>query len=82
MKKVLMLLLLLSLVGCTKPGKTTKLLESQGYTNIQITGYHWTGCSDETKFHTGFKATGKNGIIMTGYTCDGLFFTGMSIHYD
>ena len=39
------LVLSVSLVGCTYADNATKVLSSSGFTNIEITGYNWFGCS-------------------------------------
>ncbi len=52
---------------------TTKVLESQGYTAIEIKGYGWFACSEGDIFSTGFKATNSNNNIVEGTACRGLF---------
>lgn len=67
--KLLPLLAILLFVGClTDPEGTTELLESKGYTNIQITGYKPFSCW-KSEIATGFIATDLNGDIDTGCVC-------------
>lgn len=70
--KLLSLLALLLLVSCTDPKGTTELLESKGYTNIQITGYKPFSCW-KNEIATGFIATNKDNEIDTGCVCSNFF---------
>ena len=45
---------------------TVKLLESQGYTDIQITGWDWIAADDLWRPSTGFTATTPTGIRCSG----------------
>lgn len=74
----LLLLLALLLVSCTDPEGTTELLESKGYTNIQITGYKPFSCW-KNEIATGFIATNKDNEIDTGCVCEN-FITGKRIN--
>lgn len=86
---ILALSILLS--GCgflgidTDPKGATKALEQAGYSDITITGYHWSGCSKDNHYHTGFKAKGPTGVPADGVVCKnfGIFFSQpSSIHLD
>lgn len=59
------------LVSCTQPHRAIKLLNEEGYKNIKITGYRWSGCSQNDSFHTEFEAT-RNGYEVTGVVCSGI----------
>ena len=80
MKKLLIIAAIL-LSGCTQVDRSTEVLGSAGYTNIQITGYAVFGCDEKDSFHTGFKATGVNGKPVEGVVCSGLF-KGATIRLD
>ena len=67
------MLILSMLLACTKPKHAITVLEGQGYSDIKITGYRWTGCSEDDKYQTGFRAKGKDGKYLTGVVCEGLF---------
>ncbi len=82
MKKLLILTLVLALTACTQPDQSKRLLESQGMTNVEITGYNFFGCSEDDSFHTGFKAISVNGTEIKGTVCSGMFFKGATIRYD
>lgn len=73
----------LLLLGCdafTEPEVATKLLESQGYTHIQITGYKALSCGDDT-FATGFTAVNPMGHEVSGVVCAG-FNKDSTIRFD
>jgi hypothetical protein len=73
--------LALALAGCTDQNAADRALTGAGYSNIQITGYRWTGCSDSDDFATGFKASGPTGKQVYGVVCSGLF-KGATIRMD
>ena len=47
-----------------------RVLQSDGYTNIELTGYKWFTCGHDDTFSNGFKAV-KNGQTITGCVCSG-----------
>lgn len=73
MKNVLMLILIGLLSACTAPETATRVLESNGYKNISITGYSWFSCGEDDTFSTGFEAVGPTGNSVKGTVCSGLF---------
>ena len=85
MKKIILLLAALLLIvmmcGCTKPGKATEILTSQGYTNIEITGYDWFECSEDDLYQTGFIANAPNGTPVEGVVCGGML-KGNTVRFD
>lgn len=80
MMRVIGLLLVVFMVGCTQPDRAVDLLESQGYENINITGYDVWGCSQDDTYHTGFTAT-MNGRQVAGTVCAGFLFKGATIRF-
>lgn len=72
MKKILLLISLLFLVGCTNEGKSRRALENHGFTEIVFTGYSWFECSEEDTFSTGFVATNQNSETVQGTVCCGV----------
>lgn len=73
MKKIILLLVVFALVGCTDEKTAKKALEGAGYSDIQYTGYSWFSCAREDVFSTGFRAKGPSGIFVEGSVCSGLF---------
>lgn len=73
MKRVLFVVLLLCLTGCTRPDHAKQILAAQGYTHIEITGYRLWACDDSDTFSTGFKAINSNGYQVAGVVCEGIF---------
>ena len=82
MKKLIFALVVALVAGCTAPKKATRLLESQGYTDVEITGYKFWGCSEDDRFHTGFRAKGVTGREVSGVVCSGLIFKGATVRFD
>lgn len=82
MKKLIVIaLVLLACTACTKTDETERVLHSQGFTDVDITGYRFFGCSDRDYFHTGFTATSPNGNCTEGVVCSGIF-KGATIRFD
>ena len=69
--KKLSILAVLSLIGCTAPVHTKKLLQDEGYTDIKITGYELWACGHDEMASTGFEAKNLNGKVVRGVVCDG-----------
>jgi len=76
--------LLMALWGpkaCVQEDKATQLLESQGYTEIKITGWRPFMASDSDSFSTGFEAKSPKGEYVTGAVTAGLF-KGSTVRFD
>lgn len=83
MKHIAFLLVIaVGLAACTKPNSAQALLESQGYTDVRITGYNWFSCSDDDSYRTGFEAKSPTGKPISGTVCAGLFYKGATIRFD
>ena len=67
------------LVGCSKPEEARKVLKSQGYSDIKITGYKVFGCADGDTWSTGFIAKSVVGIETKGIVCRGLWLKASTI---
>lgn len=82
MKKLILLALAtFALASCTDADEAKRVLEAQGFKNIEITGYNFFGCSKDDTFHTGFIAIGQNGQAVEGTVCSGLIFKGSTIRF-
>ena len=82
MKKLLLASLVVSLLtACTNPQKAEKVLTSQGYKDIKITGYNFAACSKDDWYHTGFTAISPNGSLVEGTVCEGLLFKGSTVRF-
>lgn len=68
----------LLLSACSDPDNARRVVEDHGFTNIEITGYRWTGCSDKDTWHTGFRATSPAGRRVTGVVCSSGLIWGKS----
>ena len=79
---VFAILAALAMVSCTNGNGAKRLLESQGYEHVTITGYRWFGCGEGDWYHTGFEAVGPKGDIVSGVVCEGLFFKGATPRFD
>jgi hypothetical protein len=81
MKKYLVLVLFVALLSCTNEQGAREVLEIDGFTNIEITGYKFFSCSKDDFYHTGFIAE-KNGRTVEGTVCEGLLFKGKTIRFE
>ena len=68
----------LSLSACTDAPNANRVLQDAGYTDIQITGYQFSGCGKEDNYHTGFTAKGPTGRKVSGVVCSGYGVFGKS----
>ena len=59
--------------ACQSPDSAKRVLEENGYTHIEITGYRWFACDEKDTFSTGFRATNAAGKPISGVVCSGLF---------
>lgn len=68
------LVALVLLAGCSDPnkGKLIRILEAEGYTNIQLGGYAFFMCGQDDLFATSFTATGPTGQPVSGAICSGV----------
>ena len=70
MNRLLIIAAALSLAGCfSDPQEATRVLTEAGYTQVQITGYQFSGCGKSDNIHTGFKAKGPTHRDVRGVVC-------------
>ena len=81
MKRIIIALAAVLLSAYTDSDVARKSLAGAGYTDIEITGYAFFGCSEDDEFHTGFKAKGLNGAPVEGVVCSG-WLKGATIRLD
>lgn len=81
MKLAALAMAIVLMVGCTDNHGAVRILEAQGYTKIEMTGYKPFACSKDDTLQTGFKAE-INGRTVSGTVCSGLFFKGNTIRFD
>jgi len=70
--------------ACTQPERTTRTLETQGYTNIQTQNWNFFTlfqCSEDDIFRTPFSAQASNGNRIQGIACSGIL-KGLTIRYE
>lgn len=82
--KILLAVLIISATACTSSNdflKAKKQLESQGYTDVEKTGWESFCCGKDDQFATGFKAKDKNGNEVKGCICSSLG-KGITIRYE
>jgi len=66
----------------TQPQETKELLQSRGYTQIEVDGYSWFACSEDDWYATSFEATPPSGEgVVRGTVCKGIF-KGKTIRMD
>jgi hypothetical protein len=67
--------------GCyNDKDKVRKILERDGYTEVDVGGWTWLGCSDDDTFKNSFTAK-KGGEKVDGYACGG-WLKGLTIRID
>ena len=81
MKRIIIALSAVLLSACTDSDVARKSLAGAGYTDIEITGYAFFGCSEDDTIHTGFKAKGLNGQPVEGVVCSA-WLKGATIRLD
>ena len=84
MKTITYIILLSAMIyfsGCTNAPEARRVLQMQGYTNIEITGYNFFTCSKNDFYSTGFTATTRDGNKVSGTICSGLFFKGSTVRF-
>lgn len=81
MKTVIFILVAALVVGCTNKEDANRALNAQGFTNIEILGYDFFGCSKDDFYHTKFSADNISGIRVTGTVCSGFMFKNATIRY-
>lgn len=62
---------MVSTTACTNPDAAREILNNHGYTNIQIEGYDFFGCSKDDIYRTKFSASKGQGKV-NGVVCGGL----------
>lgn len=70
---VLMVSVFLWVSGCSDAPEANRVLNSQGYTHVQLTGYKFFGCGRYDYWRTGFVAKSPNGTNVVGVVCSGVF---------
>lgn len=81
-KTILIAAMALSVAACgTRSESAEQLLNQQGYTDVETTGYNMFSCSEDDNFKTGFTATAPNGERVSGTVCEGLW-KGKTVRFD
>lgn len=80
MKKLIVLVVMLA--GCHDNTQAKRVLEQQGYTSVEPTGWEPWGCARDDEVVTGFRATSPSGARVSGVVCCGLFFKGCTIRVE
>lgn len=80
MRKIL-LLVVLAVTACTDPAGATKVLTDNGFTDISVGGYSWTGCGRDDMYATEFSATSPAGKRVNGVICAGAW-KGSTIRFE
>ena len=85
MKKLLLALAAVStlaLAACrTDPVEQVAIVETYGFTEVQMTGYAWFGCPESDDVRAEFTATSPTGQRVKGVFCSGFteFDRGASV---
>jgi len=79
---MILLFVLLHLIACSDSSGTKRILEQQGYTNVETTGYSFFGCDKSDHVRTRFIAASPNGKTIEGTVCNGFLFKNYTIRFD
>jgi hypothetical protein len=81
---ILIIILIFSIFFCdfTDAEGTTRLLQTEGYTDIEITGYRWGMKSLDDHYCTGFTAKNPSGSIVSGAVTKGIMAKGSTMRFD
>lgn len=79
---IIIAVLVLSQSSCTDEKEAARILDAQGYTKVEFTGYKWFACSEKDTYSTGFTALGVNGKPISGSVCSGMFFKNSTIRFE
>jgi hypothetical protein len=66
--------------GCTDADRAYQTLLNAGFSDVEITGYSFFGCSEDDVFHTKFTARNAHGNYVDGVVCSG-WFKGATIRF-
>ena len=80
MKKLLLIMSCVLVVGCSSSDDATRALKAQGFTHIQ-TRVTFFGCDEGDASKTRFSAKNTKGEIVTGVVCSNQL-KGSTIRYD
>ena len=79
---IAIVLVMLALTGCaSNPNEVLRVLESAGFTNVELKGYSYFGCGEDDVYKTKFIAKGPTGQYVEGTVCSG-WFKGSTIRLD
>lgn len=70
------------LAACTNPETATRVLTSQGFTDVKMTGYSFLACSKDDFYHTGFTARSVTGMPVAGTVCEGFLFKNSTVRFE
>ncbi len=83
MKKLIAITAVLLLAtACTNNNDAMRVLQENGFTDIQMTGYNWFACSKDDTYHSGFTAKSVTGVQVSGTVCQGLLFKNSTIRFN
>ena len=66
---IAIVLCVILLSSCFGASASEILLEEQGYTNVEITGFNLFACSEDDMYRYNFTATNPNGKQVKGVVC-------------
>lgn len=82
MKIIGVLLMCVFLAACSDPKTAERVLTDHGYTDIQIHGHSFWGCSDNDNFTTKFTAKAPTtGRAVNGVVCSNWWGKGATIRF-
>lgn len=83
MKKIVLLCAIgAALSSCgIDAAEAKRVIEAQGITNVQVTGYAWFGCGNDDDYGSNWTGTGANGKPVGGVICGG-WLKGYTVRFN
>ena len=84
MKKLFIIVIVLMTISCSSSSdfeKGKSQLETQGYIQVENTGYNFFCCDEKDTFSTRFKCKDKSGNTVKGCFCSSPF-KGVTIRFE
>jgi hypothetical protein len=81
LKTIIVVIGMLLFANCTNEDSARRILEANGYKDIQFTGYDFLAGGKDDVYKTGFIATSPNGTRIEGTVTEGLVFKDATIRF-
>ena len=80
MNKLILFIICFILCACTNEKEARRVLDLDGFVDVEMTGYKFMACGHDDWYHTGFRAK-RNFKVVDGVVCTGLLFKASTIRF-